>query len=219
MTFSIAGRCARTGMLGAVVTTSSMAVGSRCPWAEAGVGAVLTQHRTDPGLGPRILARLSAGEAPDAIVKDLDTNEPGIAWRQLAVIDAKGRAAFLHGAKVLSVKNGIVGRDCVAIGNIIRTPQVVDDMIASFEASQDEALPERLMRAIEAGQAAGGEWKQVKSAGLLVVHRESFAFVDLRVDLSPRPLEELRYLWELYQPTADNYVVRAVDPDAAPGAG
>ena len=71
------------------------------------------------------------------------------------------------------------------------------------------------MRAIEAGDAAGGELKQIKSAGLVVAHRESFPFVDLRVDLDPWPLTQLRFLWELYQPTADDYVVRAVDPDRA----
>ena len=132
---------------------------------------------------------------------------------------ANGKAAFFHGAKILSTKNGKVGRDCVAIGNIIRSTMVVDDMIAAFEGSEDQPLAERLMRAIEAGQAAGGEWKQVKSAGLLVVYKESFPFVDLRVDLDPQPLVQLRYLWELYEPTAELYVVRAVDPDAAPGAG
>ena len=74
------------------------------------------------------------------------------------------------------------------------------------------------MRAIEAGDAAGSELKQLKSAALLVVHKESFSFVDLRVDLNSQPLVELRFLWELYQPTANSYVVRAVDPDKAPGA-
>jgi uncharacterized Ntn-hydrolase superfamily protein len=92
---------------------------------------------------------------------------------------------------------------------------VVDAMVESFEHNDKEPLAERLMRAIEAGLAAGGELKQLKSAGLLVVHRESFPYVDLRVDLSPTPLTELRFLWELYQPAANDYVVRAVDPDKA----
>ena len=206
-------------MLGAVVTTSSMSVGSRCVWAEPGVGAVLTQHRTDPRLGPKILARLKKGEAPDAIVTDLGKNEPNIGWRQLAVMAADGKAAFFHGAKILSTRNGRIGRDCVAIGNIIRNTAVVDAMVTAFEGCEEQSLAERLVRAIEAGEAAGGEWKLVKSAGLLVVDKESFPFVDLRVDLHSQPLVELRFLWELYQPTAENYVVRAVDPDSAPGAG
>jgi uncharacterized Ntn-hydrolase superfamily protein len=216
MTFSIAGRCARTGMLGAVVTTSSMAVGGRCPYAQAHVGAVLTQHRTDPRLGPRMLERLREGAAPAAILKDLEKTEPGIGWRQLAIIDAKGQAAFFNGSNIYSVVKGLVGRDCVAVGNILRSTDVVDAMVQSFEANEAEPLAERLIRAIEAGDAAGGELKQIKSAGLLVAHRESFPFVDLRVDLDPRPLVQLRFLWELYQPTADDYVGRAVNPDSAP---
>jgi uncharacterized Ntn-hydrolase superfamily protein len=206
-------------MLGAVVTTSTIAVGSRCPWAEANVGAVLTQHRTDPRLGPAILARLKKGLAPEAIITELGGSDPNLGWRQVAVLAADGQGAFFNGAKIASVAKGRIGRDCVAVGNILRTTQVVDAMVESFEASADQALPERLMRAIEAGDQAGGELKQLKSAGLLVVHRESFPFVDLRVDLNSRPLVELRFLWELYQPAADSYVVRAVDPDRVPSAG
>jgi len=216
MTFSIAGRCARTGMLGAVVTTSSMSVGSRCAYATAGVGAALTQHRTDPRLGPKMLDRLAQGVSPEAIVRDLGASEPGIGWRQLAVIGADGTGAFFNGSNITSVAKGQVGRDCVAIGNILRNTGVVDAMVETFETNADQPLAERLLRAIEAGEAAGGELKQVKSAGLVVVHKESFPFVDLRIDLSPQPLVKLRFLWELYQPTADAYVVRAVDPDNAP---
>jgi uncharacterized Ntn-hydrolase superfamily protein len=216
MTFSIAGRCARTGMLGAVVTTSSMAVGGRCAYAQPRIGAVLTQHRTDPRLGPKMLEGLRAGAAPDAVLQALEAADPNLRWRQLAAIAADGRAAFFNGSRITSIAKGRVGRDCVAIGNILRTPSVVDAMVESFEANEPEPLPERLVRAIEAGLAAGGELRQVKSAGLLVVHRESFPYVDLRVDLSPQPLTELRFLWELYRPEAETYVVRAVDPDKAP---
>jgi uncharacterized Ntn-hydrolase superfamily protein len=219
MTFSIAGRCARTGMLGAVVTTSGMAVGSRCAYAQAGVGAVLTQHRTDPRLGPQILDHLECGEAPDAILQKLEASDPTLGWRQVAAIAADGRAAFFNGGKISSIAKGRIGRDCVSVGNILRTTDVVDAMVESFEANEPEPLAERLLRAIEAGLAAGGELKQVKSAALVVVHRESFPYVDLRVDLSPQPLTELRFLWELYRPEADAYVVRAVDPDKAVAPG
>jgi uncharacterized Ntn-hydrolase superfamily protein len=216
MTFSIAGRCARTGMLGAVVTTSSMAVGGRCAYAQPRIGAVLTQHRTDPRLGPKMLEGLRGAAAPDAVLQALEAADPNLRWRQLAAIAADGRAAFFNGSRITSIAKGRVGRDCVAIGNILRTPSVVDAMVESFEANEPEPLAERLVRAIEAGLAAGGELRQVKSAGLLVVHRESFPYVDLRVDLSPQPLTELRFLWELYRPEAETYVVRAVDPDKAP---
>ena len=216
MTFSIAGRCARTGMVGCVVATSGMASGSRCTWAEAEIGAVLTQHRTDPRLGPLILGDLRAGVAPAEIIKDLELRDPHLKWRQLAILAADGHGVFFNGGNITSIHKGRVGKDCVAVGNIIRSTHVVDAMVESFEHNDKEPLAERLMRAIEAGLGAGGELKQLKSAGLLVVDRESFPYVDLRVDLNPTPLTELRFLWELYRPEADAYVVRAVDPDQAP---
>ena len=204
-------------MLGAVVTTSSMAVGSRCQWAEPKVGVVLTQHRTDPRLGPVILEKLRRGGAPDAIIQELEKADPNLGWRQLAVLDAGGKGAFFNGAKITSITKGKTGRDCVAAGNILRNTDVVDAMVESFEVNEAQSLAERLMRAIEAGDSAGGELKQLKSAALLVVHQENFPYVDLRVDLSSRPLAELRFLWELYEPTAATYIVRALDPDRAPG--
>ena len=147
MTFSIAGRCARTGMLGAVVTTSSMAVGSRCAWAEPNVGAVLTQHRTDPRLGPRILERLRSGSSPEAVVQELERNEPDLGWRQLAILGADGKGAVFNGAKITSVLKAKVGINCAAAGNILRNSTVVDAMVSSFEESEDQPLAERLMRA------------------------------------------------------------------------
>ena len=152
-----------------------------------------------------------------AAIGELERMDPNLGWRQLAVIAADGRGAVFSGNRISSTLKATVGRDCAAAGNILRTPVVVDAMVASFEASDDQPLAERLMRAAEAGQAAGGEWRQLKSAALLVVHRESFPFVDLRVDLHAQPLVELRFLWELYEAQAEPYVVRAVDPDKAPG--
>src|SRR5919107_1067594 len=94
--------------------------------------------------------------------------------RRHDLIDGKGQAAFFNGGNIYSVSKGLVGRDCVAVGNILRNTDVVDAMVQSFEANEAKPLAERLMRAIEAGDAAGGELKQIKSAGLVVAHRESF---------------------------------------------
>src|SRR5260370_863106 len=160
MTFSIAGRCPRTGMLGAVVTTSSMAVGSGCAWAEGNVGAVLTQHRTDPRLGPKILERLKHGSSSEAIIHDLEKTDPDLRWRQLAVIAADGKGAVFNGTKITSIVKAKTGRNCAAAGNILRNTAVVDAMISTFEENENQSLAERLMRAIEARQAAGGELKQ-----------------------------------------------------------
>lgn len=212
MTFSLAGRCARTGMLGAAVTTSSIAVGSRCAYAKAGVGAVLTQHRTDPRLGPVGIALLDAGKDAEATVREMARGTPERDWRQLAAIDARGGTAFFHGAHIRSVHAGVRATDCVAIGNILADVGVPAAMAAAFTRDPSASLAERLVRGLEAGLAAGGERGPVRSAHVLVVHQHSFPYVDLRVDDADAPIAALRAIWEAYEPQADDYVARAVDP-------
>ena len=216
MTFSLVGMCRRTGMFGAAVTTSSIGVGSRCPYARAGVGAVLTQHRTDPTLRPAGLDLLEAGRSAQETVDALVDGNPTIGWRQLAVIDSEGRTAFFHGERIISIHNAAQGTSSCAIGNIVRDDGVPRAMIEAFESAPDEHLAERLMRGLEAGEEAGGEFRQVKSAALLVVHEHSFPLVDLRVEFDRNPLAELRFLWEVSRPQVDLYVRRAVDPDSIP---
>ena len=216
MTFSLVGMCRRTGMFGAAVTTSSINVGARCPYARAGVGAVLTQHRTDARLGPRGLDLLEAGATAGEVIASLTRDDPTIGWRQLAVVDRGGGTAWYHGDRIVSVHAAAEGEGCCAIGNIIRTEGVPAAMIAAFEAAPDEHLAERLLLAVEAGLAAGGEPKQVKSAALLVVDDQPFPLVDLRVELDRAPLAELRFLWENYRPRMEVFVTRAVDPDSVP---
>lgn len=216
MTFSLVGMCGRTGMFGAAVTTSSIGVGSRCPYARAGIGAVLTQHRTDPRLGPRGLDLLEAGRSAQETVDALVDGNPAIGWRQLAVVDRGGGTAFFHGDRIISIHNAAQGASVCAIGNIVRNDGVPRAMVDAFEAAPGEHLAERLVRGLEAGEAAGGELKQVKSASVLVVHEHSFPLVDLRVELDRNPLAELRFLWEVYRPQIDLYVRRAVDPGSIP---
>jgi len=215
MTFSIAGRCARTGSFGIAISTSSIAVGSRCPYARAGVGAVLTQHRTDPRLGPRGIALLQSGCSAQETLDALVASSPQIGWRQLAVIDAQGRTAAFAGNRISSIHNEVQGLDCVAIGNIIASAGVPVAMARIFE--RDPALPlaERLVQGLEAGLAAGGELKPVMSAALLVVHEQEFPLVDLRVDWTDAPIATLRRLWTEYAPMVEEFVVRALDPDKA----
>lgn len=215
MTFSLVGRCIRTGQLGAIVTTSAIAVGARCPSARAGVGAALTQHRTDPRLGPLALDLLAQGaSAPEALQAVVD-GTPHRHWRQLALIDAAGRTAVYSGANVRGEKGEAQGRDCAAIANIVRSAAIPGIMVRSFEKSPELPLAQRLLDALAAGKAAGGERQPVTSAALLVVDRDTFPFVDLRVDDHAQPIAELARLWGLYEPEADAYVVRAVDPEAA----
>jgi len=216
MTFSLLGRCARTGQFGAAVTTSSIAVGTRVPFVAPGLGGVLTQHRTDPRLGPRGLELLRSGCSAEETVAALAASTPHHQWRQIAVMDRAGRTAHFHGARVKPAFCVAHGKDVVAIGNILANESIAAAMAAAFEASADQPLAERLMRGLEAGEAAGGEHGDVTSASLLVMAEYSFPYVDLRVDKSRTPLPDLRALWMEYAPLADGFVQRALDPDDAP---
>jgi uncharacterized Ntn-hydrolase superfamily protein len=217
MTYSLLGRCARTGQFGAAVTTSSVAVGSRVPHVAPRIGGVLTQHRTDPRLGPRGLGLLAGGCSAEETLAALVASTPHHKWRQLACIDAQGRTAHFHGAAVKPALDAVHVKDCVALGNILANDRVPSAMAAVFLESESEPLAERLMRAMEAGEAAGGEGRPVVSAALLVMEREVFPLVDLRVDLAPEAISAMRTLWDAYSPEVETFVIRAVDPDAAPG--
>ncbi len=216
MTFSLVGMCRRTGMFGAAVTTSNMNVGTRCPYAKAGVGAVLTQNRTDNRLGPKGIQLLDQGLSAKEVIAGLVADNPTIGWRQLAVIDRNGNTAFHHGDKITSIHAAAEADGCCAIGNIIRNDKVPQAMIDAFLGVPKSHLAERLLQGLEAGLAAGGELKQVKSAALLVVHEQDFPYVDLRVEFDRDPLAELRFLWEAYQPQMDRFVTQVIDPDSFP---
>jgi uncharacterized Ntn-hydrolase superfamily protein len=215
MTFSLLGRCGRTGQFGAVVTTSAVGVGARCPFARAGVGAALTQHRTDPRLGPVLLDLLGHGFTAQQAMDATVAATPHRDWRQLAVIDAAGRTAHFTGAHVREVRGIAEGPDCLGLGNILANAQVAPAMVAGFCADPSLPLASRLVAAIQAGEDAGGERASVTSAALLVVDRESFPLVDLRVDDHVTPLLELARLWAIYEPQAVDYVLRAVMPEGA----
>jgi uncharacterized Ntn-hydrolase superfamily protein len=213
MTFSLIGRCARTGQIGAAVTTSSIAVGARCTFAAAGVGAVLTQHRTDPRLGPRGIELLRSGCSAQETLDALVASTPLARWRQLAVLDAAGNTAAYSGARTKPEMSEAPGQDVCAIGNILANARVPAAMLRAFQADPSALLAERLLYALEEGLAAGGENGPVRSAHLLVVERESFPLVDLRVDWHDTPIAELRSLWNRYAPQCNDYLIRALDPD------
>lgn len=220
MTLSIAGRCARTGMLGVAVTSSSPAVAARCAHARAGVGAALSQNVTDPRLGPKLLdllqQGLSAKEAMSRTVKEAGANA---AFRQLMLVDAKGRTAQHRGPRALGINTAVRGENCVSGGNLLANPEVPAAVIATFVAEPHLHLAERLLLALEAGIVAGGEAGPVKSAGILVVDRQSWPLVDLRCDWADGPVGELAKLWAVYKPQMNDYVTRALDPGAAPAFG
>lgn len=216
MTFSIAGRCSGTGMFGIAITTSSICVASRCVWARAGVGAVLTQNFTDPRLGLRGLDLLGEGFSAAEMIQRLISENPYAAYRQLAAIDRQGKTSHYSGEKTLGIFVGAAGEECVAVGNLLANPDIPRKMAEAFAEHSDRHLAHRLLYALERGLEAGGEMSPVKSAGLLVVHDQPWPLVDLRVDWHDDPIPLLHELWERYEPQMDTFRLWALSPDKAP---
>ncbi|MBC9248778.1 fimbrial assembly protein FimA [Pseudomonas alcaligenes] len=219
MTFSIVGRCAETGQLGIAISSSSIAVGARCPWLRAGVGAVATQNITLPALGPQVLDLLEAGLEPSAALdKALGSNGYG-QFRQVTVVDSHGATALFTGSEALGVHHARAGEQCVAAGNLLSSPGVIDAMVIAFEQAGG-CLAERLLAAMQAALDAGGEAGPVHSAALKVVGELVWPIIDLRVDWAEQdPIGELAGLWRAYQPQMQDYITRALDPTQAPSYG
>ena len=220
MTFSIIGHCARSGMFGVAITTSSIAVGARCPHARASVGAVATQNVTDPTFGPRILDLLEKGyDADDALGRALE-GQAHTDYRQITVVDRTGATASFSGNRILGLNAVSENTHCLAAGNLLKSVEIPAAMTDAFVANADRHLAERLLRSLEAGFAAGGEAGPVHSAALLVVDRMPFPLVDLRVDWDDEnPVARLRKLWTDYAPQMQAYLDRAIDPSQAPSYG
>ncbi len=220
MTFSIAGRCARTGAFGVAITTSSIAVGARCPHARAGVGAVSTQNVTDPNLGPKLLDLMSQGLSARDSIDSIIRGRPHIEYRQLTAVDRNGTSASWSGRHILGTHGVSEQTDCVAAGNLLKTSALPQAMTNAFALHANEHLAERLLRALEAGLEAGGEEGPVHSAALIVHHEQRFPLVNLRVDWDDKnPVRVLRKLWEIYEPQMGAYLQRAIDPTNAPRYG
>lgn len=219
MTFSLVGRCAETGMFGVVVTSSSVCVASRCAWARAGVGAAATQNVTDPRLGKLGLDLLEQGHGAASAMAQMVAAGRFPEYRQLTIVDADGAVAHHSGAKTLGRNKVATGKGCVAAGNILRSEHVPEAMVEAFLAAPREHMGERLLRAVEAGLAAGGEEGPVRSVGMTVVDRWPWPIANLRVDWHEDPISELRRIWQIYRPQMADYLTRALDPSAAPPHG
>jgi uncharacterized Ntn-hydrolase superfamily protein len=220
MTFSIIGRCRQTGQLGVAISSSSIAVGARCPWVRAGVGVVATQNVTLPSLGPQILDLLESRElSADAALEAAIGAHEWRAYRQVSVVDREGRTAMFTGAEALGLHQAMAGEQCVAAGNMLADTQVIDSMVQAFESSAG-ALADRLLAAMHAAVRAGGEAGPVHSAALKIADTQVWPIVDLRVDWADNdPIGELDALWHAYRPQMQDYVTRALNPTAAPSYG
>jgi uncharacterized Ntn-hydrolase superfamily protein len=223
VTFSILGRCERTGRLGMAVSSSSPAVAARCASVRAGIGVATSQNVTDPRLGPKLLDQLAAGASAQAALDAVVARAPHAEYRQLAVVDASGASAAWSGERALGVYGTRTGDGWAAAGNMLASKEVLDALGQAFIGSDEPELEGRLIAALQAALEAGGEAGPLGSAGLLVADAVGWPVTNLRVDWmaegGPGPVVELARLWERWAPERDDYVTRGLDPSSAPAYG
>ena len=212
MTFSLVGRCERTGAVGAVIASASMAVAARCAAVRAGAGAVCSQSTTDPRLREALLDAMAGGAAAGDALSALAGRTADLAWRQLAAVDADGGSAAFSGELALGQAADVRTASAAAAGNLLATPDVPAAMLAAFHDAAGNSLGDRLIAALRAGLAIGGEVTPVRSAGLLIADSVPWPVTDLRVDWHDDPVEQLASLWQLWRPQAESYVQRALRP-------
>lgn len=219
MTFSLVARCAETGMFGLAIASSSPAVAARCSYARAGVGAVASQNVTDPRLGPLALDLMQQGKSAKAAVEEVRRQGAFIEFRQVLAVDATGETAIYSGPNSLGIWTQAMGPNVASGGNLLANEAVPQAIVDGFAGSQGH-LGDRLIAAMRAGLAAGGEAGPVHSAGMKLVDQVSWPVADLRCDWSEDcPIENIAQAWEVYKPQLEAYVQRALDPRAAPSYG
>jgi uncharacterized Ntn-hydrolase superfamily protein len=204
-TYSIVGCDLEARQWGVAVQSKFLAVGALCPFAEAEVGAVATQSFVNPRYGPDGLALLREGLSAEEAVERLTAADEGRGQRQLGIVDREGRAATYTGERCFAWAGGRTGAGYAAQGNILVGEETVDALAATFEATTDLPLVQRLIECLRAAQAAGGDRRGQQSAALIVVEKDggyaglSDTLVDLRVDDHERPIEELRRIYAIHR--------------------
>lgn len=203
-TFSIIGLDPETGEIGIAVQSRAFSVGSAVPWAEAGVGAIATQSQTNESFGPLGLDKLRSGLSPSEALEELLRDDPDRENRQVGIVDAEGLSASFTGTGCGDWAGDSIGLGFAAQGNILAGPEVVSEMTRAFRETKGE-LAERLLAALHAAQAAGGDKRGQQSAALLVVRPSDLypeyrsRYVDLRVEDHPSPIEELTRVFRIHQ--------------------
>lgn len=196
-TFSIAGRCTVTGQLGVAVATADAAAGRLVTWAAAHAGAVAMQSWPNLYAAIDMLSKLREGAAAADVLADATAQDPARDLRQIGVVDRDGRSAAWSGGECTDWAGHVTGEDFAAQGNMLTGERTVRELARVFRERTDADLAERLLRALEAGQAAGGDKRGRQCAALLVVETEEFPLWDLRVDEHPHPVAELRRIHEI----------------------
>jgi uncharacterized Ntn-hydrolase superfamily protein len=197
MTWSIITRDAETGRFAIAVATRFFAVGHLVPHTAAGIGAVATQALINPFYGRRGIELLRAGEPPDTIVRALVSEDAGEAHRQVHLMDAKGRIAAHTGHSCIEWCGHVTAEDVSVAGNMLAGPRVVEDTLQAFRSAASLPLARRLIAALRAGEAAGGDKRGKQSAALVIQGSEDWPDLSLRVDDHVDPLAELERLEEV----------------------
>ena len=219
MTFSLVARCAETGMFGVAISSSSPAVAARCSYARAGVGAVASQNVTDPTLGPLALDLMEEGLSAADAIAEVRKRGRFIEYRQVLAVDAQGGTAIHSGPNSLGIWTQAQGTDVASGGNLLANDGVPNAIVEGFETATGH-LGDRLIAAMRAGLAAGGEAGPVHSAGMMLVDRVPWPVADLRCDWTEDcPVEAIATAWAVYKPQLDAYIQRALDPREAPSYG
>lgn len=219
MTFSLVARCAETGMFGIAISSSSPAVAARCAYARAGVGAAASQNVTDPTLGPLALDLMQGGMSASEAIAGMKDLGRFMEYRQVLAVDRTGGTAIHSGPNSLGIWTQAQGPDVASGGNLLANGDVPQAIVDGFLASSGH-LGDRLIAALRAGLAAGGEAGPVHSAGMMLVDEVPWPVADLRCDWTEDcPIEAIATAWEVYKPQLAAYVQRALDPRAAPSYG
>jgi uncharacterized Ntn-hydrolase superfamily protein len=205
-TFSIVGYDGQNGDLGVAVQSKFIAVGSVVPWARAKIGAIATQAATNVSYGPKGLRMLENGLTASEVLRKLLGDDEQNQTRQIAIVDARGQVAVHTGKECMDWAGHIEGEGYSCQGNILTGENVVESMAQAYETTKGDLI-DKLLAALSAGQQAGGDRRGQQSAALLIVREgggyEGFSdrYVDLRVDDSRSPIEELKRIFHLYDMT------------------
>ncbi|QYU66558.1 DUF1028 domain-containing protein [Leptolyngbya sp. 15MV] len=198
MTWSIVAHDPATGAFAVAVTTCAFAVGASCPYVRAGVGAVSTQAMTNRYLGPAVLDGMARGLSPAAAIEGALAGDEGKGLRQIHAVDRHGRSAAFTGANCVEWCGDLGSTGLSIAGNMLAGAAVLTDTYAAWVTKAELALPERLLAALDAGEAAGGDRRGRQSAAMLLTTTEDFPDLSLRVDDHAQPLAELRRLYGIW---------------------
>ena len=222
MTYTILARCPQSGQLGVGIATYSLGVGGYCPFFSRARGLLSTQAFANPALGPLAIASLNEGRTPERTLGDLAAADPGFDFRQIGILAFDGSIGMHTGSRCRAWAGHVVGTGFAAFGNVLAGESTVQAMAESYRVNHALALDARLLLALDAGRAAGGQAAAdgthlpERSAALMVRNDDIVMDIDLRVDLNDDAVTELRRVHHRYAPFREYYALRARDPANTP---